>query len=168
MKKLEGTDLNDLNQLFNEEIKEYNGLIRDLNEESKYLREGLTEPLIKIVQSIEERIHNIKEIEKRISERVSYLLNLVAGKKEGDGLSSLYPHLPREGQVCIDRFKRDLTQLKEKVKKANERNKWFAEEYLALLSEMIEVIINPSTKNFSYGKHGKHFSSSPITLNREV
>lgn len=160
-----------LYELFEEEINQYNGLIRDLKEESKYLKEGLTEPLMRVIQSIEEHIHCIEEIEKKISDKIAKTFPAMRGaglmgKKE---LSILIPFLPREDQVRIEQYQKQLAQVRERVKGINERNKWFAEEYLALLSDMITLIVNPPPDTVCYGQKGlKRVGSSSLTLNREV
>ena len=164
-------ELSVLYELFEEEIDQYNRLIQHLKEESKYLKEGLTEPLMRVIQSIEEHVHCIEDIENKISNKVSEILYALRGvgmegKKD---LSILFPFLSREDLVRIEQYQKELVQIRERVRRINERNKWFAEEYLALLSEMIALIINPPPETLYYGQKGiKRMESSSLAFHREV
>lgn len=164
-------ELGFLCKLFDEEIRQYNELIQDLKKESEYLREGLTEPLMKVIQSIEEHVRCIEDIEKKISDQVAEALPAIRGTEMVGkrGLSILFPLLPQEEQIRIEHYQKQLAQIKERVRRINERNKWFAGEYLALLSDMISLIVNPSPDTICYGQKGlKSVGSSSLALNREV
>lgn len=163
-------DLISLYQLLNEEIKQYQGLIQNLKEEARYLREGQVEPLIKAVRSVEERVDQIWGIEEKLKE----LLKRIRLNNSEQGGSLSFPEIDstvsKEDLIKLKELQIKLNQSKEIVKRVNESNKRFAHEYLSILSEIISSMISPNQERLLYNRHGGKKITHPYvaSLDREI
>lgn len=154
----------------NEEIEQYHELIQNLKEESKYLRRGEVEPLIRIVRSIEEKVDHIWKIEKNVKKIIQEIDQ--NSYCEGDSPSFLknYSNISGEQRIMLKQLRKRLNQSKEMVKRINELNKQFAHEYLFFLSEIISYFVSPNSEKFFYNRPGRKrtTSSTLVSINREV
>lgn len=167
---VQNLDLINLYTLLNEEIIQYQGLIQGLKEESKYLREGQIEPLIRTVRFMEEIVNKIWETEEKVRELLKEKSPNNSSKGKTISFLEIYSLLSKEDQLKLKELRTRLNQSKEIAKRVNERNKRFAHEYLSILSEIISSIVSPPSERLIYDRPGgqKTIQPSLTSLDREV
>ncbi len=161
-----GVDL--LYQLFEQEASDYHRLIKEMKIESKCLREGDTDSLMKSVRSIEERIKTIRIIEEEIQRTGETILNGLGKGEKDRTLSCLSSLLPPAHQSRLSSYQKTLLQLKAWARQINDQNTTFIREYMVFLSELISPLVGRWSESTGYPGHKSPSASSSYALNREV
>lgn len=167
--KAQSRDITDLYSLLDEELTQYQLLINGLKTESEYLRTGQVEPLIKMVRFIEEKIGNVLEIESKVKNFIKMIIPNDSGNEAS--FSHLYPNISTYDRSKLKNIERELNLSKKRVEDINEKNKRFAQEYLSILSEIIQLIVSPPSEKLFYDRKGGRDKNIPLSLsslNREV
>ncbi len=167
------SDLEEISQLLEQEIRRYHPLIEVLKKESEYLRGGASEPLMNVVKEIEYHTEMILSLEDKLKEWVEKIFRCLSLREGKPTLSTLLPFLPISARGKINSYQRTLWQLKEEVRQINDRNKAFIQEYLTFWNDLVSTLINPliESQNYFHQKtigNRNIVSSLPFTLNREV
>lgn len=152
-----------LEELMDEENRQYHLLIEEIKEEAKYLREDTVEPLLKSIAKID----NQREILSKINEEIRDKLKMFANSSELKE-DTLARSIPRQTYQKWQKHQREVSKLKERVRQLNLENKAFIQEILGYWKEIMGLITAPG-KNLSYtGVKGSNQKVSPFFLNQKV
>lgn len=162
--------INELYQLMEQEISIYHKLVKEIEVESQSLREGSTDSLMTVVKGIEDHVEMIYRIEEAIQKIIGKILNAAKRGEMDKILTNLIAVLPPDDGRRIKLYQKTLVQLKERVRRLNDRNTSFTREYLAVLTELISNLIHPVNESPVYLRpdNKKPFFRPSYGLNREV
>lgn len=152
-----------LEELMDEEIRQFNLLIEEIKEEAKYLRQDAVEPLLKSINKIDKQREILLKINEAMREKIKMTVN--SSELKEDTLARL---LPRQTYQKWQRHQREVTELKERVQQLNQQNKTFIQEILRYWKEIMGLITT-SGNNLSYtGAKGSNQKTNPFFLNQRV
>lgn len=152
-----------LEELMDEEIRQYHLLIGEIKEEAKYLRQDAVEPLLKSISKIDKQREILLKINEAMREKLKMFANSPEPKED-----TLARSLPRQTYQKWQRHQREVTKLKERVQQLNLQNKAFIQEILGYWKEIMRLITT-SGNNLSYtGAKGSNQKVSPLFLNQQV
>lgn len=162
--------LNLLYQLMDQEISHYHLLIQTMKKESECLRQGATEPLIRILRSINHHTETIHGLRETIQETLGNILNTSGRGETEKTLSSLCAFLPSSDRKRIKLYQGTLTKLQAWAAQVNDLNKAIVQEALAHLRGLISLLIGPAEEPPGYIQNGRRGQTAPLpySLNREV
>lgn len=153
----------DLEELMDEEIRQYNLLIEEIKEEAKYLRQDAVESLLKAIAKIDKLREILMKINEAMREKLKMAANSSALTED-----TLARSLPSQFYQKWQRHQREVSKLKERVQQLNQQNKAFIEEILGYWKEIMGLITT-SGNNLSYtmAKESNQ-KTSPFFLNQRV
>ena len=152
-----------LEELMDEEIRQYNLLIEEIKEEAKYLRQDAVESLLKAIAKIDKLREILLKINEEMREKLKMAANSSALTED-----TLARALPRQFYQKWQRHKKEVSKLKERVQQLNQQNKAFIEEILGYWKEIMGLITT-SGNNLSYTMAKESNQKvSPFFLNQRV
>lgn len=153
-----------LEELMDEEIRQYEWLIEVIKEEGKYLRQGSVENLLKSISKIEKQ----REILLALHEAIRKKLQL-ATKSFGPTKENLARPLPRPVYQKWQKHQQELANLKERARILNLQNKSFLQEVLGYWKEFRQIITTPGN-NLSYAgpRDDNSQKTNPFFLDQQV
>lgn len=157
-----------LAQLLEEEVSNYRQLIKELKNQSKYLRQGHTDSILKSVKTIAERVKTIQILEEEIGKTGETILDGFGKGERNRTFSSLLPFLPATHQGRLFSSQKILSQLKGWAAQINDQNRAFIREYTAILSELISPWFGPPKEPEGYPGQKRPSVFPAFALNREV
>jgi len=162
--------LNRLSDLLEEEITNYDRLIREMKRESDCLRKGSTESLMESIRVLDDYQAAILASEEKIKGSIEQILKSLGGEPREPTLCHVLNILPKGDQRKIKAHQQTLRTLKNWAGKINEQNKSFIQEYLAYLDDLLSFVIGPRVEAPGYLQKGRGRSLTPLprALNREV
>ena len=162
--------LHSLYQMMEEEIADYHLLIRELEQESKYLRQNTLEALMKSVQTIEIQTNEILKMNESIQQTIEKILIDLGEKEREKTLSSLIVVLPSLEHQKIKFYQGTLKRLKEWVAQVNARNKSFIQESLKCWKDLFSMLTHSTMEWPVYVQNGgeKIPTPPPYSLNQKV
>jgi len=153
----------DLEELMDEEVRQYNLLIEEIKEEGKYLRQNAVEPLLKSIGQIEKQREILWKVNESMREKLKIVANSSELKEE-----TVHHALPAQIYQKWQRHQKKVANLKERVRGLNLQNKTFIQEVLGYWKEIMELIAT-SVNNLSYARaKGINQQPNPFFLNRRV
>lgn len=157
-----------LAQLLEEEVSNYRQLIKELKNQSKYLRQGDADSIQKSVRTIAERVKTIQILEEEIKKTGETILNGFGKVERNQTLSSLLPFLPITHQGRLSSSQKILLQLKGWAAQINDQNRAFIREYTTFLSELISPWFGHPKESEGYPGQKRPSIIPAFALNREV
>ncbi len=155
-------------RLLDQEVANYRKLVEEIKEEARCLRAGETEPLMRSVRAIEDRVKTIRMIEEEVQKKANAILHHIGKGEEDHPFSRLSSLLPSSHQSRLSSYQRTLSQLKAWVNQLNERNKAFIHDYMNVLSTLVSPLINQWNESSKYPGYKPFTGSFPYALNQEV
>ncbi|MBM4339166.1 MAG: flagellar protein FlgN [Deltaproteobacteria bacterium] len=156
--------------LLDQEVLNYDQLIKEIKKEAKFLRAGDTESLIRSVKAIDDCIKTIRIIEGEVQRTAETILNGLGKEGRGRALSCLSSLLPPTHQSRLSSYQRTLLQLKDWAGQINDQNKSFIQEFLGYLGDIFSLLVSPAYESPGYLQTGRKRPSTllPYALNKEV
>ncbi len=157
-----------LYHLLEQEVSNYHQLISEIKREAQCLREGETEPLMRSVRAIDERIQTIRIIEEQAQKIAEAVLQGLGKAERGRTLSYLSSFLPPAHQSRLSSYLKTLTQLKAWARQINDQNTSFIRDYMNFLSNLISPLTGRWNESMGYPKHKPLTTPASYALSQEV
>lgn len=152
-----------LEELMDEEIRQYNLLIEEIKEEARYLRQDAVEPLLKSINKIDKQREILLKINEAMREKLKMFANSSEAKED-----TLAHALPWQTYQKWQKHQREVIKLKERVQQLNLQNKDFLQGILGYWKEIMGLITG-SENNLSYtGAKESNQKVKPLFLNNQV
>jgi hypothetical protein len=163
-------EVNTLTQLMDQEIASYHLIIDELKEEAECLRTGAIDSLVKVVKRIEQYTETLRRLQKLIQASIGRIFEVLGKDLLERTLSHLAANLPPVHRMKMKFYQHTLTQLQDRVRPMNEKNKAFIREHLAFLGDLTSWLIHPVTETPCYPNrvHASPVVPLSYAFNREV
>jgi len=148
------TPLNPIFELMEQEIASYEALLGVLIQEWEYLKRNDTSSMLSLLKAKEAHINQIKAIQGSINQTLKETFG-DAGCK--DISTSLTQFVEQEAASQVKKmrgYQNTLLALKRQIQQVNERNKYFIEETLRFLQDLLSLLIYPMQKEVIYAESG--------------
>ena len=157
-------------QLMDQQIASYHLIIDELKEEAECLRTGAIDSLVKVVKRIEHYTETLRRLQTPIQVSIGRVFEVLERDAEDKTLSHLAANLPPVHRTKMKFYQHTLTQLQERVRPMNEKNKAFIREHLTFLGDLTSWLIHPVTETPCYPKtvHASPVVPLSYAFNREV
>ncbi len=156
-------------EIMDQEVKTYRLIADALNKEAECLREGQIDPLLSVVKTIESYTTTLCRLQTSMGVSIGRVFEVMEKDVGDKTLSRLMADLPPVHRTKMKFYQHTLTQLQERVRLMNEKNKAFIREHLAFLGDLTSWLIHPVTETPCYPKTGHpSLAVPPYAFNREV
>jgi flagellar biosynthesis/type III secretory pathway chaperone len=154
-------------RMMEEEISHYEELVKKLQKEADYLRQGSPEDLLGEVKAVAQHVEAIQQIHQSIRKTIAEVLNTTGQEKTLVELMALLP--PGDSQK-LRKYQGTLDKLKEWVMQINSRNKAFIQDSLAYGRDLFSLLTPSTAASPVYVQNGKRRPSAqqPLSVDRKV
>lgn len=164
------TSFQTLENLFHDKILLYQELVECLKKERDVLISADTDALWEIAdskQSVVSRVEAVRdEILSALSEAaIDHRMDVVSFD-----LARVYSLIPRIHRERFTKPQLSLVNLKGEIQRRSQENRFFIEECLSFLDDLIGIIADTGKQNAAYdkGRSSKHKGQTNLLLHREV